>query len=145
MMWGCWIWYDLGLYVAYFEILRDTQWTTGFICDQVWESGCLDSYHFTYALINWTASVIPTGLIAALLMPDHDTPTISSILFGCSFSTFRSATAVAADGDKDEMSRVDDNGHTKSCEVPNTRRRKRRAGTKGRGVKPRCLGWSMNT
>ena len=50
----CWIMYDLGLYVGWFEILRDTRRTTGFILAQVWWFDCLGDCYCTCALINWT-------------------------------------------------------------------------------------------
>jgi len=51
---GCWIMYDLGLYVGCFEVLRDTRRTTGFIRAQVWQRGRSGDWHCTCALINWS-------------------------------------------------------------------------------------------
>jgi len=49
----CWIMYDLGLYVGWFEILRDARRTTGFIWSQLWWFDCLSGCYCTCALINW--------------------------------------------------------------------------------------------
>ena len=56
----CWIMCDLGLYVGWFKILRDTRWTTGFIWAQVWWFDCLSGCYCTCALINWTVQLHKT-------------------------------------------------------------------------------------
>ena len=49
----CWIMYDLGLYVGWFEILHDTRRTIGFLWAQVWWFDYLDGCYCICALMNW--------------------------------------------------------------------------------------------
>jgi hypothetical protein len=58
----CWIMYNLGLYIGWFEVLHDTQWTTRFIWAQVWQFNCSGGCYCTCALINWTILLYPRSL-----------------------------------------------------------------------------------